>query len=123
MLRLALPSVLVPSGFVVGKVKQLAAMSCRPPIGRGTWRLHPFTTFGTSYGAVPLKPSWSPVIVGVKGSPFCARNMPANCQPLIAASAPSSANLHRRRMRILIVEDEPKLAAFVKRGLVAERYA
>ena len=26
-------------------------------------------------------------------------------------------------MRILIVEDEPKLAAFVKRGLVAERYA
>jgi two-component system copper resistance phosphate regulon response regulator CusR len=26
-------------------------------------------------------------------------------------------------MRVLIVEDEPKLAAFVKRGLVAERYA
>jgi two-component system copper resistance phosphate regulon response regulator CusR len=26
-------------------------------------------------------------------------------------------------MRILIVEDEPKLSAFVKRGLTAERYA
>src|ERR1700676_538105 len=29
----------------------------------------------------------------------------------------------RRKMRILLIEDEVKVASFVKRGLVAERYA
>src|ERR1700756_2590493 len=50
------------------------------------------------------------------------RTIPIRVQYRASAMA-YGAEPARRCMRILIVEDEPKLAAFVKRGLVAERYA